>query len=131
MRNTLQSPVALTRPTFVQATAEAFAQASAKRVLLVGRRLDVVAAARDELRKKYPDCEIYAESCDVTKAEDVAKVFAICKEHNTEIDVLVNNAGFALGMGPVKDSVPVDWWKTFVRPFSLRACAESQELTSE
>ena len=96
-----------------QATAEAFARASAKRIILVGRRLDMLAAVKDELAKKYPECSISAESCDVSETNEVDKLFAKLKEDG-EIDVLVNNAGASLSVGPVKDSDIEAWWKTFV-----------------
>ena len=101
-----------------QATAEAFAQASAKSVILVGRRLDVIAAVRDELSKHYPDCRVVAESCDVSQTNDVDKLFAKLKEAG-EVDVLVNNAGVSLGVSSVKDSEIEAWWKTFVSALPL------------
>jgi NADP-dependent 3-hydroxy acid dehydrogenase YdfG len=101
-----------------QATAEAFAQASAKSIILVGRRFDAIAAVRDELSSRYPDCNVVAHSCDVSQTNEVNALFAKLKEEG-EIDVLVNNAGVSLSVSAVKDSDVEAWWKTFVSAFSL------------
>lgn len=59
----------------------------------------------------------------MANSEDVDKLFAIFKEHCTEVDVLVNNAGVALGVAPIKDSEIEDWWKTFVSARFLSYCS--------
>ena len=103
-----------------QATAEAFAQASAKSIILVGRRFDVIAAVSDDLSNRYPKCSVIAENCDVSQPDDVDALFAKLKNVG-EVDVLVNNAGVSLSVSTVNDSEVEAWWKTFVSTLSLSA----------
>lgn len=98
----------------VQATAEAFAQASAKTVVIVGRRLQVLENVRAEIENKYPACHVVAESVDVTSEKQVDDLFERLKTQSIEIDVLMNNAGLNSYIGTIKDANVEDWWTNFV-----------------
>ena len=78
------------------ATARLFHKAGA-RLVLTGRREDRL----DALRKEFPDATVVA--WDVRDAAGLARV------PTREVDVLVNNAGLALGTEPIQDGNPDEW----------------------
>ena len=73
-----------------KAIAGAFAQRGAQ-VVIAARRADALAAAADELRALGFDVAVVA--ADVTRADDVERLFAKTIERFGRLDVLVNNAG--------------------------------------
>jgi NADP-dependent 3-hydroxy acid dehydrogenase YdfG len=80
--------------------------ATARRLAAQG--FHVVCAARREDRIESLAAEIggTAVRCDVTSAEDVAR---LAEQVGDRLDVLVNNAGAALGADPVAHADPDDW----------------------
>lgn len=74
---------------------------------LVAEGYDVVAAARRRERLDALAAETGARALtlDVTSPESVAAL----AEAVPEVDVLVNNAGLALGMDPVAEADPAEW----------------------
>lgn len=78
------------------ATARLFHKAGA-RLALVGRREDRLEA----LRKEFPDALVVA--WDVRDAAGLARV------PTQDVDVLVNNAGLALGTEPIHEGNPDEW----------------------
>jgi NADP-dependent 3-hydroxy acid dehydrogenase YdfG len=84
--------------------------ATARRLAAEG--FDVVAAARrrdrlDDLAREVPG--IRAMTLDVTSAESVAAL----AEALPEVDVLVNNAGGAIGVDTVETADPADWQQMY------------------
>jgi short-subunit dehydrogenase len=73
-----------------KAIAESFAQRGAQ-VVVAARRADLLAAVADELRGRGLD--VAAVAADVTRADDVERLFARTIERFGRLDVLVNNAG--------------------------------------
>ncbi|MFH9423255.1 SDR family NAD(P)-dependent oxidoreductase [Streptomyces sp. NPDC017529] len=73
------------------------------RVVLAARRKDRIAALAAEL----PDAEAYP--LDVTDRTAVDAFAAHLRERHDCVDVLVNNAGGALGADPVATGDPADW----------------------
>ena len=69
------------------------------RVVSAARRADRVRALADEIGGS-------AVVCDVTREEDVA---ALARAAGDRVDVLVNNAGGALGLEPVAEADVVHW----------------------
>jgi NADP-dependent 3-hydroxy acid dehydrogenase YdfG len=80
------------------ATARALAAAGFE-VVCAARRADRLATLADEIRGR-------AVACDVASADDVARLRA---EVGERLDVLVNNAGGALGLAPAAETSVEDW----------------------
>ena len=74
------------------------------RVIATGRREDRLAELQRELGDK-----MHIAKLDVTDAEAVAGFLDTLPADWREIDVLVNNAGLALGLGPAWDANLTDW----------------------
>ena len=77
-----------------KATAELFAAAGA-RVLICARRLDKIEALVDKLKLDHA-VEVYGFALDVGDAKKIQEKWAQLPKEWRAIDVLVNNAGFAL-----------------------------------
>lgn len=75
-----------------RATAEAFARAG-DRVVILGRREDQLRAVAQAL-----DPEVNWQRVDVSRRDSIASGVAAIAERFGRIDVLVNNAGFVLGI---------------------------------
>jgi 3-hydroxy acid dehydrogenase/malonic semialdehyde reductase len=73
-------------------------------VVATGRRWDRLAALAEEFSGK-----ILALELDVTDAEAVAALPDALPEKFHDVDVLVNNAGLALGLSPAQDAKLADW----------------------
>lgn len=93
---------------FGLACAEMFA-AHRWRLILCGRRADRLTA----LAAKLSGVPIHLAVFDVRDLEMVKKMYGEIPEEFREIDVLVNNAGLALGMEPAQ-SADLDDWETMV-----------------
>ncbi len=86
-----------------RACAEAFARAGA-RLLLCARREDRLAELAASL-----DAEVHAFALDVRDRAAVDAAVAGLPEGWAEVDVLVNNAGLAAGLGPLQEGDPDHW----------------------
>jgi len=89
-----------------------FGLASAKKFAVNGWL--VVAAARRENKLLELQQEIGEEHCkihplDVTREESIARFVEFISSLNSSIDVLVNNAGLALGLSPAHQADLADW----------------------
>jgi NADP-dependent 3-hydroxy acid dehydrogenase YdfG len=89
------------------ASASAFAKQGAK-LIIVGRREEKLFGLRDELIKNYA-ATIYAYTLDVRDKSQVDKFFAAIPDEFKTIDILLNNAGLALGLSHTIDSLIDDW----------------------
>ncbi len=74
------------------------------RVIATGRRVERLAALAAELGEKLLTARL-----DVTDAASVAGFLDTLPEAWREIDVLINNAGLALGLSPAWESELSDW----------------------
>ena len=74
------------------------------RVIATARRLDRLRALRDELGEA-----VLPAALDVTDAAAVAALPGALPEGWREVDVLVNNAGLALGLAPAQRADLADW----------------------
>ncbi len=78
--------------------------ASGWRVVASGRRQDRLDALAAEL-----DDAVLPYRLDVTDTAAIAALPAALPPDWREIDLLVNNAGLALGLGPAQEADPADW----------------------
>ena len=88
---------------FGAAVARRFA-ADSTRVVVSARRTDRLADLAAELGSSVHGVEL-----DVTDAEAITRVVAELPDEFADIDVLVNNAGLALGLEPAQRSDLTDW----------------------
>lgn len=65
------------------------------RVLIFGRDHEDFKNAVADIKKQFPDSEVYGTPADVTKKEDVEKIFEIVDTELGGIDILINNAALA------------------------------------
>lgn len=92
---------------FGLATAKAFAQKGHK-VIAAARRKDRLEA----LQQEFGD-QIYVMPLDVTSEEQIEKAIDALPDQFSKIDLLVNNAGLALGLEPAH-KVDLDDWHQMV-----------------
>jgi NADP-dependent 3-hydroxy acid dehydrogenase YdfG len=92
---------------FGKATAELFAK-NKYDVIITGRRKERLDALSVELQAAY-QVKVLALHFDVRSISEVEKAVASIPEAWKQIDVLVNNAGLAVGMGPIQEGIIEDW----------------------
>jgi NADP-dependent 3-hydroxy acid dehydrogenase YdfG len=90
---------------FGEACARRFA-AAGNDLVLCARRLHRLEALADSLPSA---CQVDLQQLDVTDRNATAAFVARLPEGFREIDVLVNNAGLALGLEPAYEADPEDW----------------------
>jgi len=100
-----------------QFIAESWAIAGASRVLITGRKIDVLQSVATRLQSLAPPgTEIFAMEADITNDASVAALFAAAKKEIAnevgKIDVLINNAG-SLDGGLVGDVDPTKFFNDF------------------
>ena len=78
------------------------------RLILTGRRNKLLSELRQELRKEFP-VEIITLCFDVRRYDEVEKHLAHLPEGWQDVDVLVNNAGLAVGLSPIHEGLIDDW----------------------
>ncbi|AGC48732.1 NADP-dependent l-serine/l-allo-threonine dehydrogenase [Myxococcus stipitatus DSM 14675] len=88
---------------FGKAIARRFIQEGAK-VIATGRRLDLLEALRAELGERLLPVKL-----DVTERDGVKQVLGALPAEFAEVDVLVNNAGLALGLETAQAARVEDW----------------------
>jgi len=91
-----------------KACAEIFAK-NGYTLYLGARRAENLVGIATELQK-LGNPKVFTEYLDVTK-EDSCKKFVenVLQDSNKKIDILINNAGLALGTDKLVDSKPTDW----------------------
>jgi len=90
-----------------RATAELFAR-NGYNVIITGRRQERLNGFSEELKKNY-NVDVLPLSFDVRRLDDVEKAIASIPHDWRGIDVLVNNAGLAVGLNPIQEGVIDDW----------------------
>ncbi|KPD02786.1 bifunctional NADP-dependent 3-hydroxy acid dehydrogenase/3-hydroxypropionate dehydrogenase YdfG [Moellerella wisconsensis] len=73
-------------------------------VIGTGRRLERLLALQQEFGDQFHPIQL-----DVTDSTAIAKAVKQLPEHLKNIDLLVNNAGLALGIVPAYEADPTDW----------------------
>ena len=88
-----------------EATARRFAE-SGNALIIAARSKEKLLALQDELKVV---CPVYAATLDVASPESIDDLFAQLPKDFQNIDVLVNNAGLALGLSPAQEADFTDW----------------------
>jgi NADP-dependent 3-hydroxy acid dehydrogenase YdfG len=103
----MSEPQESTRKTAVVTGASSgIGAATARRLAAEGYHVVCAARRTDRVRSLAEEIGGTAVSCDVTSADDVA---ALARQVGPTLDVLVNNAGGAIGSDPVAEADPDDW----------------------
>ena len=92
---------------FGRAIARKFAE-NGHNLIITGRRQELLDELAKELRTTC-NVEVLALCFDVRKQDEVEKSIVSLPENLRNIDVLVNNAGLAVGLNPVHEGVVDDW----------------------
>lgn len=93
-----------------EATAREFADVADGNVKLVltARRLEKVEQLADELKKQHPKIQVHPAKFDVLDLKLIKPFLEGLPSEFREIDVLINNAGKALGRDPIGDILTED-----------------------
>lgn len=94
-----------------KACAEKFAAAGCD-LVLTGRRKELLNEVANSLQSKY-SVKVHSAVFDVQVREEVFNAVKNLPEEFTEIDILINNAGLALGRAPF-DEADLDDWDTMM-----------------
>lgn len=86
-----------------------FGEAIARRFAKEGWKLVILGRRKDRLDKLAKELKAHAVACDVRKRKEVFDAIAGLPKEFAAIDVLVNNAGLALGMEPAHKADLDDW----------------------
>jgi len=92
---------------FGRAIAETFAS-HGNRIIITGRRADRLESTASELQKKY-NVPVLSLCFDVRNLGEVEKNLKNLPAEFSKIDVLINNAGLALGISSIEDGNINDW----------------------
>ena len=92
---------------FGKAIAKRFAE-DGDDLIITGRREALLKALSVELRKKFK-IKVLSLCFDVRDKEEVEFAVSSLPDKWKDIDVLVNNAGLAVGLNPVQEGVIDDW----------------------
>ncbi len=96
---------------FVTGASSGFGAAVARRFAADGTRVVVSARRTDRLADLAAELgsSVHAVELDVTDPDAITRVVAELPDEFADIDVLVNNAGLALGLEPAQRSDLTDW----------------------
>jgi len=86
-----------------------FGEAIARRFAKEGWKLVILGRRKDRLDKLAKELNAHALVCDVRRRKEVFEAIASLPTEYAAIDVLVNNAGLALGMEPAHKADLEDW----------------------
>ena len=90
-----------------KACAERFAK-EGYNVIITGRRDERLQSLKKELENAF-NIEVHPLSFDIREREAVEKAVTSLPENWQKVDVLVNNAGLALGLSPIHEGNTDDW----------------------
>lgn len=91
-------------------TAKYFAEAAKGnlKLVLAARRKEKLEALKEDLVKDYPEIKVHIDVLDVSKTTTIEPFLKALPQEFSVIDVLVNNAGKALGLDPIGSILPSD-----------------------
>jgi NAD(P)-dependent dehydrogenase (short-subunit alcohol dehydrogenase family) len=97
-----------------KAIAQAWAIAGAKAIVVTGRKADVLLVVKEQLEEiKGSETIVVVVAADITKEEDVERLWEQANKQVGRIDVLINNAG-SLTPARIGAIEPSKWWQDFV-----------------
>jgi 3-hydroxy acid dehydrogenase / malonic semialdehyde reductase len=101
----------MTTTVFVTGASSGFGAATARRFAADGARVIVAARRADRVKDLAAELGplVLPITLDVRDREEVAATIAALPAGFADVDVLVNNAGLALGLGPAQDADLDDW----------------------
>jgi 3-hydroxy acid dehydrogenase/malonic semialdehyde reductase len=77
-------------------------------LIITGRRKEKLEELQSQIKEQY-SVNVFIQCYDVRYLEDVQKSISSLVEHWSKIDVLINNAGLAVGRGPFQEGIYDDW----------------------
>jgi NADP-dependent 3-hydroxy acid dehydrogenase YdfG len=77
-------------------------------LIITGRRKNKLDELADTLIARH-GCDVLTLTFDITKNDSVQKEFGNLPEKWQKIDVLINNAGLALGLNSIEQGITEDW----------------------
>jgi NAD(P)-dependent dehydrogenase (short-subunit alcohol dehydrogenase family) len=98
-----------------RATAISFAKAGAETIIIAARsnltkvEAEILAAAK-EVGASPRVIKLILE---VTDEKSVADAAAEIQKTAGKVDILINNAGYLANWSPIRESDPIEWWKTW------------------
>ena len=97
------------------AISKAFAQAGAAKIVIVGRRLDVLKHATVKIKQEVPEFtgRLSALKCDVSDLKSTEELWNVLHAENIIIDVLVLNAAVIQTTGPLIGTDLQQIWDEF------------------
>lgn len=95
------------------AIAEAFLQASARKVIITGRREKATKEAATHLGSQYPNAEAIGLVCDMSHPKSVDELWSLLEKEGTTIDVLVLNAVKVPNTKPLLENGIEATWEDF------------------
>jgi len=90
-----------------QATAELFAK-NGYNIIITGRRKDRLATFSEHLKSTYK-IDVLSLNFDVRNVKEVESAINSIPSEWKKINVLVNNAGLAVGISPIQEGIIDDW----------------------
>lgn len=94
---------------FGEAIARKFAE-NGLNIIITGRRQDRLEALKQELNLKHPSMECVISCFDVRNEDEVKNAVLELPNHvSSKINILINNAGLAVGRGPIDAGDSDDW----------------------
>jgi Short-chain alcohol dehydrogenase of unknown specificity len=77
-------------------------------LIITGRRAELLEALKKEAEVKYKT-DVLALNFDIRKKEEVDSAFNELPERWRKVDVLINNAGLAVGLNHIDEGIVDDW----------------------
>ncbi|KAI1400258.1 NAD(P)-binding protein [Hypoxylon fuscum] len=96
------------------AIARGFAQASAKRIIISGRREGILNDAVENLSHEFPTVQFIGKNLDVSDLESTDQLWADLQQHDIAVDVLVLNASSSSHTQPILEAGVDKIWRDFV-----------------
>lgn len=98
-----------------KATALAFAQSGASHIGIIGRRANVLEAAKQEIESVYPDSKVYPFPGDLANTASITSAVTSFGEalQGKKINILIASAGYLHNLATFNEIDRSDFWYTF------------------